>query len=91
MAASDVYFSSRPVEDGYLDLVVFMKGYKAEEQSRYMGLAFIFLDGVIGEEGVMTKLRKIQFADLDHTDRSELQPIINLPTAISKQRDGAKQ
>ncbi|QQR52529.1 hypothetical protein IPG36_00120 [bacterium] len=33
MAASDVYFSSRPVEDGYLDLVVFMKGTRPRSRA----------------------------------------------------------
>jgi hypothetical protein len=48
------------LNDGEIDIELYIKGYK-ESDSRYKTLAFLYLDHLIGEYLVMTKIGSIEF------------------------------
>ncbi len=47
-------------EGQYYDIELFIKGYD-DTDDRYKGLAFLYLDHMVGEYNVMTKIGKIEF------------------------------
>jgi hypothetical protein len=51
------------ISEHYYDLELFIKGYTESDQ-RYMSLAFLYLDHLVGEYNVMTRIGTIDFKKL---------------------------
>ncbi len=51
------------LNEGEIDIELYIKGYKEEDQ-RYKSLAFLYLDHLVGEYLVMTKIGTIEFKKL---------------------------
>ena len=66
----------------YYDIELFIKGY-SDSDDRYKGLAFLYLDHMVGEYNVMTKIGQIEFKKMglftssaDKVSLQELRTII---------------
>jgi hypothetical protein len=70
------------LNDGLVDIELYIKGFK-EIDKRYKSLAFLYLDHLVGEYLVMTKIGTIRFRNLGlFTDTSNMKTLPELADLI---------
>ena len=78
-----VYFEKND-ETSKFDIAVFFKHY-SETDKRYMSCGFLYLDEILGEYNVMTKVGSIEFLELTESiDKSKLLSLAEFQKAFNK-------
>ncbi|MFO0598958.1 MAG: hypothetical protein U0228_26860 [Myxococcaceae bacterium] len=77
-------FSFREVSraEGKVDIEIFARGMKSKDDKSYMQAAFIFLDGIVGEYDVETKIGGIQLLPLPAKAPKGLRPLKDLAKVV---------
>ncbi len=74
----DVYFRLYPDEKLKVGVVIFIKGFRESEFNIFANIGFLFLDLILGEYDVETKVGHIDFDSIEARDFDKAQPVINL-------------
>ena len=72
--ADDVYCTVEP-DRGKAGITVFFRGYEAEQDKAYKGIAFLMLDQALGEYDVETKVGFIQVKPFSADSELEKKPV----------------
>jgi hypothetical protein len=81
--SNDIKIKYTPDEQ-YFNLELFIKGYNTNDD-RYKGLAFLYLDHMVGEYNVMTKIGNIEFKKMNlFTSSNDKISLEELKTIIEK-------
>ncbi len=82
---NDFYYKSEVCEQGITHLNIYIKGYSADKEQEFGGMAFMFLDKILGEYEVMTLIGGVQVgAYPDNADAMEIKPIYELQQEIDQ-------
>lgn len=83
MTVDDIMFSLEP-DDGKIGISLYLKDYKASEHEQFAGIAYLFLDGALGEYDVETKVGFIEILPLWTESNLPKRPFKELPEIFDK-------
>lgn len=82
LSLDDIYYDYQFNENGRVNIALYIKGYSKETHEACGTLGFIFLDHLLGEYDVMTKLGVIDFRPLPDRLPDGLSPLSKLAAFI---------
>jgi hypothetical protein len=74
----DVYFRLYPDEKLKVGVVIYIEGFNESEFNVFANIGFLFLDLILGEYDVETKVGHIDFDSTEAADFGKARPVINL-------------
>lgn len=74
----DIFFTYSFNENNLINLTIYVKNYANEQRNTFLAITFLYLDHLIGEYDVMSKLGAIDVRKLEDKSYDHLLPITEL-------------
>lgn len=78
ISSGDVYFHLYPDEKLKVGIIIFLPGFSESEFEIFGNIGFLFLDTILGEYDVETKIGHIDFDSTESENFDQAKPILNL-------------